>query len=448
MTNKIVKKLDRFFLAFLIINPFLDVLSGVYIKLLETITEKSFDTLAIPVTPSLVIRMGVLVLFALSALIALDKKAIGTALPIVVAWIMSVAGEIIFYYSFALYTDVQYIARFAYNMAVLLVYMAVFRRMGLNRQELLKKLEDVLCFSLLLLSSTIIISYIFGLGYTTYADRYGYRGTRGFFYSGNDITAILMAGLPVVMCCFIQLKEEAKRGDYLKYSFSASLTAICLMLIGTKTAFIAVIASVGVMALCGLWRAFSKERDLTVIKRLLALLLLSLLVFAVMAVFSSESIFAGIKESFMKPGLTAANEDLTTALLSGRQTKLKKALGSFKDGGLYALLFGVGRGTQSAIIEMDLFEVIIYYGLFGAAAMLWLYLKLGFEYVVHFFKDVKRLRLDLAPLACLVSLGLCAGYLIIAGHVLFSVTSGFYFSYMLIYGKALYTESSDKLKLF
>ena len=194
MAEKITKRLDSFFLAFLVINPFLDVISGVYIKLLETITEKNFDTIALPVTPSLVIRMGVLLLFALSALISFDKKAIGTALPVVVAWIMSVAGEIVFFYSFNLYGDIQYIARFAYNLAVVLIYMAVFRRMGLPRAQLLKKLEDVLAFSLLLLSSTIIVSYIFGMGYTTYADRYGYRGTRGFFYSGNDITAILMAG--------------------------------------------------------------------------------------------------------------------------------------------------------------------------------------------------------------------------------------------------------------
>ena len=90
-----------------------------------------------------------------------------------------------------------------------LVYMAVFRRMGLPKQELLRKLEDVLCFSLLLLSATIIFSYIFGLGYTTYADRYGYRGTRGFFYSGNDITAILMAGLPVVLLSLIHISSAS-----------------------------------------------------------------------------------------------------------------------------------------------------------------------------------------------------------------------------------------------
>lgn len=446
MAKKLTQKLDKFFLMFLIINPFLDVITGVYIKVLETLSESKFDTIAIPVTPSLIIRMLVLVLFAVSALICFDKKAIATAIPVAVAWAMSVVGEIVLFYSFNLYGDIQYIARFAYNLAVILVYMAVFRRMGLAPKELIAKLEDVLCFSLLLLSATIVISYLFGLGYTTYADRYGYRGTRGFFYSGNDITAILMVGLPVVMCSFIQLKDFSKK-RYIAYALSSALTAICLMLIGTKTAFIAVIASVAVFALCGLWRLIA-DKDLTVFKRMLAMVIVAMMVFGFMAVFSSESIFAGIRTSFMSTSNTMENEGAATALLSGRQDKLKKAIGTFKEGGIYTWIFGVGRGTQSTIIEMDVFEVVIYYGLFGTVAMLWLYLKLGCGFVVAFFKNLKTLKLDLMPLACLVSLGLCAGYLIIAGHVFFSVTSGFYFSFMLIFGKVLFAKDTSEIKIF
>lgn len=446
MAEKITKKLDRFFLAFLIINPFLDVISGVYIKVLETMTERNFDTISVPVTPSLMIRMAVLVLFALSALIAWDKKAIGAALPVGVAWFMSVVGEVLFFYSFNLYGDVQYIARFAYNLAVVLIYLAVFRRMGVSRQELISRLNDVLCFSLLLLSATIVVSFMFNMGYTTYADRYGYRGARGFFYSGNDITAILMIGLPVVMCAFMQLdKTDMKK--YVFYDLSVALTSISLMLIGTKTAFLAVIATAAVMALCALWRLAAKPHDKQAAVRVAVMAVTCLLIFGLMSVFSETSIFGSIKESFMSPGLTMEKEGAATALLSGRQTKLARAYGTLKDGGVYSYIFGVGRGTQTAIIEMDLFEVVIYYGIFGAVVMLWVYLKLGFGFVINFFKNMKELKNDLMPLACLVSLGLCAGYLIIAGHVLFSVTSGFYFSFMLIYGRALFTENSRELTI-
>lgn len=445
MTDNIVKKLDKFFLAFLIINPFLDVVTGVYIKVLETLSGNNFDTLTIPVTPSLLVRMLVLVLFAAYALITLDKKAIGTALPVSVAWILSVVGEILFFYSFALYTDVQYIARFAYNLAVILIYMQVFRRMGIGREELLNKLSDVLCLSLLMLSATIVVSYMLDMGYTTYADRYGYRGTRGFFYSGNDITAILMAGLPVVMCGFMQRKDLSDR-MFIAYDLSAALTAICLMLIGTKTAFIAVIGAAAVMGACAIWKLVA-FKDRLPIRRCILLVVTMALVFGIMALLSTESIFGEISASFGQTATVMENEGAATALLSGRHTKLAKAFAMYKEGGLYTWLFGVGRGTQTVIIEMDLFEVVIYYGIFGAIAMLWLYIKLGLEFVWKFFKNIRELRYDLMPMAILVSLALCAGYLIIAGHILFSVTSGFYFSYMLLFGKVMYTEDTEKLSI-
>lgn len=445
MTDNIIKKLDKFFLAFLIINPFLDVVTGVYIKVLETLSGNNFDTISIPVTPSLLIRMLVLVLFAAYALISLDWKAIGAALPVGIAWLMSVIGEILFFYSFALYTDIQYIARFAYNFAVVLIYMQVFRRMGVSREELLRKLSDVLALSLLMLSATIVVSYMLDMGYTTYADRYGYRGTRGFFYSGNDITAILMAGLPVVMCGFMQRKDLSSR-MFWAYDLGAALTAICLMLIGTKTAFIAVIAAAFVLGACAIWKLVAFKERLP-IRRCIILVVTMMLVFGIMALLSTESIFGEISASFSQTGTVMENEGAATALLSGRHTKLAKAFAMYKEGGLYTWIFGVGRGTQNAIIEMDLFEVVIYYGLFGAVAMLWLYVKLGLEFVWKFFKNLKEVRHDLMPVAVLVSLGLCAGYLIIAGHILFSVTSGFYFSYMLLFGKIIYTEDTEKLSI-
>ncbi|MBQ3091773.1 MAG: O-antigen ligase family protein [Clostridia bacterium] len=445
MTDNIIKKLDKFFLAFLIINPFLDVVTGVYIKVLETLSGNNFDTISIPVTPSLLIRMLVLVLFAAYALISLDWKAIGAALPVGIAWLMSVIGEVLFFYSFALYTDIQYIARFAYNFAVVLIYMQVFRRMGVSREELLRKLSDVLALSLLMLSATIVVSYMLDMGYTTYADRYGYRGTRGFFYSGNDITAILMAGLPVVMCGFMQRKDLSSR-MFWAYDLGAALTAICLMLIGTKTAFIAVIAAAFVLGACAIWKLVAFKERLP-IRRCIILVVTMMLVFGIMALLSTESIFGEISASFSQTGTVMENEGAATALLSGRQTKLAKAFAMYKEGGLYTWIFGVGRGTQNAIIEMDLFEVVIYYGLFGAVAMLWLYVKLGLEFVWKFFKNLKEVRHDLMPVAVLVSLGLCAGYLIIAGHILFSVTSGFYFSYMLLFGKIIYTEDTEKLSI-
>ncbi len=62
--------------------------------------------------------------------------------------------------------------------------------------------------------------------------------------------------------------------------------------------------------------------------------------------------------------------------------------------------------------------------------MLWLFFKEGVAFVGRFFRQFSVLGLG-----AFLSLGLCVGYLTIAGHVLFTVTSGFYFAVTLAYAR-------------
>ena len=105
-----------------------------------------------------------------------------------------------------------------------------------------------------------------------------------------------------------------------------------------------------------------------------------------------------------------------------------------------AYLFGMGRGSQAMIVEMDIFEIFLYYGLFGACAMLWIYCTLGFQFVVNFFK-----KFDLTAFALMLSLVMTTGYLVMAGHVLFSVTAGFYYSFTIIYSRVYIAKEKQEL---
>ena len=71
--QKAAKNLERLFFAFLFINPVLDVLSGAFIMVMEALSGQSVNQFDMPVTPSLVVRMFFLLLFALYALIIADK---------------------------------------------------------------------------------------------------------------------------------------------------------------------------------------------------------------------------------------------------------------------------------------------------------------------------------------------------------------------------------------
>ena len=94
------------------------------------------------------------------------------------------------------------------------------------------------------------------------------------------------------------------------------------------------------------------------------------------------------------------------------------------------------------IIEMDIIEVFVYYGVFGLASMLWLYLTQGIKVVIELFR-----AFSLRNLACCIALALCVGFLVLAGHVLFSVTSGFYFAFMIGYTRLVCSREGPEAKI-
>lgn len=440
--QKITSKMEKFFFLFLIINPILDVLSGAFIFIVEQINASRVNPFQMPMTPSLLVRLLIFGLFGLYLLLVFDKRAILTMLPIAAAWGLSVLGEFLFFYRFDLMTDAQYMIRFVYNIAMLFVYARVFRLCGMTKQELVRKLHNIIIATLNLLSLSILIPYIWGIGYSTYGDRFGFRGFRGFFYSGNDITAVMMLLLPLAFAVYLQIDKNESR---LRRAFAASacgLTVAAMFLIGTKTAFLAAGAAVAVPGIYSIWRFFSKK-DKTMLLRMVITALIFLLSLVFLSVFSVKGeVFETIGDSLGAAGDIAGKEGIATALLSGRQRKLMRAFTMQKEGGLFSLLFGVGRGTQRFVVEMDIFEVLIYYGVFGALTMLWLYVKLGMSFLFTLFR-----RFDLTGLCCGCALALCVGYLFIAGHILFSVTSGFYFAFVLLYSKLHYTERLEQFQV-
>lgn len=430
--QKTVDKLERFFWFYLLLNPVLDIVSGLYIKVVADFMPTLYNNGSMTFTPSLVVRMIVLLVLVAYIFMIRDWRSVAIAVPMGLAWVLSVVSEYLCFGGVSLFIDVQYFARFAYNIAVMLVYYQLFLRTKLTREQIIDRIHHYFALSLILLTLAIIIPYVLGLGYTTYADRFGFRGTRGYFYSGNDITGAFMILFPLATCYLLQLpKEKLDRRAYALHALPPAMTLLCMALIGTKTAFLAIGISLGGIILYALVRAVKGDRE--AVRRLAIVLLLLLLVGAATSLLSSvlagTSVMSTIRTSL--DGFSyAAGEGEDTLFFNGRLTKLSAAAADFKQAGPLAWIFGVGRGSQVETVEMDLCEVLLYYGVFGACTMLWLYFKKGILFVVDMFR-----HFNVLALGAFLSLGLCVAYLTIAGHMLFSVTSGFYFSFALIYGE-------------
>jgi hypothetical protein len=444
--------LERFFFIFLIINPVLDILTGAYIHVGYKIVGERLTDL---ITPTLIIRMMILLLFLYYILSLRDKKCILALLPIGAAWLMSVLGEFLFAPTFSAFTDVQYMAKFVYNVALMLVLWRLYQRSSWNREQLLKWLNWYISLTLLILALSIHIPYILGLGYSTYADRFGYFGARGFFYSGNDITAVLMMLIPIALINYIMLpplcpgrrmrfndllpKDELRR-RHLFYLAAPSAALTALFSIATKTAFIAFGVTTLVFAFY-FWQNSKKSSDKTLWQAFVRVFIAFAAIFAFLSLFGLLKDLAETLERLRR--WSFENPDFIRFLGSGRVEKMFAAFASWKAGGLFAWVFGIGRGTQRFIIEMDVFEVLFYYGIFGAFAMLWLYVKLGAGMLKRFIPQ----RQEPYALACFISVGLTATYAVTAGHVLFSVTSGFYFAFMLLYSHLYFAGSKEELRL-
>ena len=64
-------------------------------------------------------------------------------------------------------------ARFAFNIVLFMVYSRVLAGRGWSREELLARLDRLIRYTLFVLTVSILLSSVLGLGYSTYADRLG-----------------------------------------------------------------------------------------------------------------------------------------------------------------------------------------------------------------------------------------------------------------------------------
>lgn len=438
--SRLVQKLEQFFWIFLFLNPFLDILNGVYMKLIAGIGVLDVETTLTSITPTLVIRMLVLLLFGFYLLLIRDTRAIGAIIPIGIAWALSLVSEYTNFGGISLFVDLQYIARFGYNIVLLMILTHVFchRWTRNGKAALLAELDLLIRFTLLVLSLSILISALLDIGYNTYADQLGYRGSRGFFYAGNDVTAILILLLPLSMAQLMQSSPADGWPSFLAKALSFALGLITLLVIGSKTAFLGAGVTVLAMVLFTVITSFRKNP--AYLRTMLIVLCVCIVLFGGLLLFS-PGLFATIRTSLSTILQVLKTEDLANALLSGRQYKMLTQLRFLDiDCNTLAWFFGMGRGAWDLTAEMDVFEVFLYYGFLGLVTMLWMYVSLGYQFLRSLFR-----QFDLTAFAFLLSLGLATGYLFIAGHVLFSVTSGFYYSFVIIYSRVYFAEETQSL---
>ena len=452
----IADKLDKFFLAFLFINPFLDIVNGIFIFYLQE-NLKGQD---MPITFSLIVRMCFLLVMGAYLLLRWDWKGLWTVLPAAGAAVLSILSVYFFADRYNTFLDFQYAAKFLFNLLAMAVYsQALLRRGAVTRQEAMRRLEKVFVFSAAAFGLTILASFLFGVGLFTYENRFGLTGTRAYFFSGNEITAGMIACLPFCFKSFLSIPfSEYRRPKNWGYLLTPGILASALILIGTKTSFMGLALVIAAFVLFGVIELVRKNPGFLL--RVGAVLAVIAAFFGLLQLVSGAKLLDNVKESvsiiedqkdrfgnetqeyiiwynethdITYEDAVAKTNKWVHILLSGREFFLMDTAEIWAQSPPPVWFAGIGRSAVRHTIEMDLCEVFFYYGIIGFFLMLWPYSRRLFRVLGRFFK-----KWDLAGFTAVASIAIVTVYMIMAGHVLFTVTAGFYFALTIVYASLNY----------
>ncbi len=431
--TRVDKTFEKLLWLFLPLSPILDLLSGIWIYVAcggNGGMLGSWDTTGLSgFSPSFLLRVAFLLVMAAWLLWKRNWRAVAMFAAIGVCWALTVGYEALRGVSFDLMDDAQYIVRYCYCLLALVAYSTLLKSSRREPGALRDSVDKALCGALLVLSLGVLVPYMLNMGFYTYRGLLGLRGCRGFFYAGNDVTAIMMLLTPVLLVGWMERQSVKKDGWAWLQAAASAAGLMAMLIIGTKTAFLAVAVTVVALGAYSLVMGFWKKRWRCALRLVIALAMVGAL-FLLLMLTSEEGPIVTIWKSFSSSGEYIKIADTQTVVFSGRTAKLKAALSDFRDALPWSALVGIGRGCQEKIIEMDVFEVLLYYGLLGGAAMLWLYVRQGFRVIADLFRAFTPRSLGVC-----IGLGLCVGYLVMAGHTLFSITAGFYFAFMLAYAR-------------
>jgi hypothetical protein len=467
-------KLEKLFVWFLFANPVIDILSGMFMFFSRHLGINVYSW-QYPITPSLAIRMVFLLVMCAYLLLKRDWKSILPLVLIGIGSIMSIISAIFWVKTgYNTFTDMQYIARFIYNIAALFVYTRSLTMSGRNkRHDVMELLRKFFTWSAIVISASIILCLIattlattiagftIRIGYTSYADRFGLRGTSGFYTAANEAAAVLLLLLPLVIYDFLQVTNYRDTKNWPRLAAPA-LTVNAMLIIGTKTSLLGVLLTILAITAFYIWhnlRLKNRENFLKPFAILLAGIVLFFLLllplgmigglagsFSALPDIATEERSAEDFDYLNNPEqqkMLAESHWLVKLIFSGRQYYLMKTGGAWTNGGFFTWIFGVGRSSQNHIVEMDLFEVLFYYGIFGFIVMLLPYLRSAKKLLKDFFHN----KPHLLSFCIVFALALTLFYSITAGHVLFSVTGCFYFVMLVVYSDFFYRPESVHPKM-
>jgi len=423
--KKLLVVIEFFFIAFIVIQPLLDLVAYFGTDL------------------SLVFRVFAMAIGYVYLLIYPNQKIRRYAtIYIIIVGIFMVLNTALNYFlkdPYFLVQEVTYAIKIIYVIEMLLVYTAVFLSIK-KRMDWEKTIQRAIFFNLSVIGVVMLLATITDTGNRSYGTAVK-QGHSGWFYSANDLSAILAISFGVMLLYLLQAKS--KKWLYVPFLL---LAAWAMMTVGTKVGLGALIIGLVAALFLTIIRLFLKKGNWHNPALIVLTLILSLAYIPYSAIGNNIGItFFQQTESHSTDSKektsTIAQQDMTYKVMSGRELFLKNVVSYYNEAPLLQKIFGMGPGgnykEKLKLIEMDFLDW--FYG-YGPVGFLLLMLPLLFFFVMILKKMFQNVRLVFTPSFFMVALSLvlALGIASVAGHILLNPASGIYFAILVGY---LYTIS-------
>lgn len=240
---------------------------------------------------------------------------------------------------------------------------------------------------------SLMIPAFLNIGYATYSSG---EGNKGFYYAGNEIA--------IIMVIVFALELEKYRSNKTKVNFlNIILGVISILYIGTKTGYIALI----VFILAMLYSEKNINR-----KFLNAILIVPGTFLGLWYVINNVNAVTQSVHAIIWRYTTRLSRGVSF-LLSGRELRIRRAFELvYSNNFIKNILIGIGTNVAEneldILIEMDLLDLFIRFGLIVSIVIISFYVK----NVRQIIKGKRILYITGSLLAC--------GASVFAGHMLFS----------------------------
>lgn len=438
---------------FIICQPILDILTYLAITYFE-----------VTITPGIIVRvlfMGITFIY----IFFMNKNSYGKKIMIYLLILLTIVGlsfimNFFLKPNFYFLQEVQYFVKALYFPTMFCGMLLTFSYDFDNRINL--NILSPITIAMLIFSLSMFIAILTGTSSTTYMVRSGYSG---WFYAGNEISAIAGICFPLVL--IYSIFKTTTTNNYL-YWIPSLLLLIAAFLIGTKVGFLAMLLTIIVVLVFsvfgwlfhlnkGILKNPYNKALLTSIALVIFFIAMTPLAPAVKNVLSdyenteetttpsapSESTTEDVQPAEESTSEQPSTEDegildnfpLLTYVLSYRDVYFLNTYEDYKEADTIHKWFGMGYAgfyeEKPKLVEMDFFDIFFSFGIVGSIIyflpifyVIYIVIKTLFRNANEFFK--------IENILLVVSCCLGFGIALLAGHVLYAPGVSIYLSLSLV----------------